>query len=112
VFLLSGPLPTAEAYPPPYRSYVPVVGYNPPRQLAPNVYVYPQVVTTPIYRPYYVYPYTVYPYSSYPYFGSPYSTGFYSGYYYNPGSYYYSTSPWGTSYYYRSPNFYYRYRTW
>jgi hypothetical protein len=78
----------------PYRYYYPRPIYTQPRQIAPGVYVYPQVVTTPVYTmPYYAYPY-------YP--------SWYGGYVYTPGYYGYRYTPWGNNYYYTNP----RYNTW
>jgi hypothetical protein len=88
--------PRAEARRQPYR-----VNF-PPRPVYPGVHVYPQVVTTPAYTAPYYYGY---PYSA------PYVPRLYGGYTYNPGSYYYSVSPYGgASYYYTNPSFYYWYR--
>lgn len=86
----------ADAGPPPVlypapRTYYPS-GYAPP-----GVYAYPQVVTTPqYYHP--------------AYYSHGYPTGWYGGYQYTTGSFYYWSSPRGTSFYYTSPSFYYRYR--
>jgi hypothetical protein len=72
----------------PFRPfYAPRSAYTPIQPMYRGVYVYPQVVTTP-------------------YYGFTYYPSWYGSYIYNPGSYRYAYTPWGSSYYYTNPSFY------
>lgn len=84
----------------PFRTYYPPRAvYTPPRPVYPGVYVFPQVRT-----PYY---------PALPYSGpGVYFPSWYGTYGYTPGVYRYWSNPWGSSFYYTNPSYYFWYRAW
>lgn len=93
--LLVAPSPT-EARQPRRGYYAPP--YARPRPVYQGVYVFPQIVTSPVYP-------------AFPDPGYPYAPRVYGSYSYTPGSYLYSYSPvWGSGYRYTNPSYYFWYR--